>query len=83
MKITQLDNDAYEVVSDSGKTYTVRYEGSGDGDPEYCAMWSCDCPASTYRSGLCKHAHAVIDAIDNDELHDEETEPQPAPALGF
>lgn len=63
MKIREIAPDArgqaqYEVLSDSGKTYTVTYEGSGDGDPEYVALWSCTCPAGKHGRD-CKHIAAV------------------------
>ena len=70
MQIRQIEDpegrghDAYEVISTSGKTYTVRYEGSGDADPDYAAVWSCTCPAARYRSGLCKHVRAVVQATE-------------------
>lgn len=68
MKITQKTETEYQVLSDSGKTYTVKYCGSGDGDgdPEYCALWECDCPSNKYR-GTCKHINAVSSFIDDEE----------------
>lgn len=60
MEIRETQPGEYTVVSDSGKTYTVRYGGSGDGDPEYVRLWECTCPAYKYR-GNCKHIQAVID----------------------
>jgi len=59
--------DAYEVVSDSGSTYTVRYCGSGDGDPEYVALWECNCPAGRHGRD-CKHRRAVCAVADDDPL---------------
>ena len=56
--------DSYTVDSDSGKTYAVRYCGSGDGDPEMMALWECDCPAGQH-GRWCKHLNAVT-AVTND-----------------
>lgn len=59
-------HDAYDVLSDSGQTYHVRYCGSGDADPEYVSVWGCTCPAAKFRrgpTGLCKHVQAVISAV--------------------
>ena len=58
MEITDNKDGTYSVQSPSGNTYTVKYCGSGDGDPEYVALWECNCPAGTYR-GTCKHINAV------------------------
>jgi len=58
MEITDNYDGTYSVQSPSGNTYTVKYCGSGDGDPEYVALWECNCPAGTYR-GTCKHINAV------------------------
>jgi uncharacterized Zn finger protein len=56
----------FEVDSPSGNTYAVTYEGSGDADPEYVALWSCTCPA--YRFGRdCKHIAAVVAQLDEFE----------------
>ena len=60
IQITENQNGTYRVESPSGNTYTVRYCGSGDGDPEYVALWECSCPAYKYGNGLCKHINAVI-----------------------
>jgi len=59
--------DAYTVKSSSGKTYLVRYEGSGDGDPDFCALWSCTCPAGEFRQ-LCHH-EATVASLDFDDMH--------------
>lgn len=60
------DGETWRVHSASGHDYTVRYCGSGDGDPEYIAIWECDCPAARYRpNDLCKHIRAVIEFEDN------------------
>jgi len=64
MEVTEVDNGTYTVESSSGNTYTVRYCGSGDGDPDYVALWECDCPAYKFRSGSCKHIQAVIDSCE-------------------
>ncbi len=69
MKITYTPNDdgrsVYTVESGSGNTYRVSYCGSGDGDPEYCATWECDCPAGRH-GRMCKHIQAVA-VVSNDE----------------
>ena len=66
MKITKdkcASRDTYSVESPSGNTYTVRYMGSGDADPEYVSIWECDCPAAKcHPDRVCKHIGAVIDA---------------------
>ncbi len=55
------EGSAWEVDSPSGNTYTVRYRGSGDADPEYVALYDCTCPAYTFgRGGVCKHINAVV-----------------------
>lgn len=60
MKITVIEAGArYRVESDSGKTYTISYAGSGDGDPEYVALWKCDCPAGRHGRD-CKHMSAFL-----------------------
>lgn len=71
MKITKTKR-GYQVKSESGKIYEVKFCGSGDGDPEYVGLWECTCPAYKYRDGICKHINAVIDYIDNELL-----KPQP------
>ena len=61
MTITPQTPGVFRVQSESGHAYTVRYLGSGDGDPEFVAVWECDCPAYQYGHGkLCKHINAVI-----------------------
>jgi len=63
------DGETYTVKSASGKTYTVLYKGSGDGDPDYISLWECDCPAYKFGGGkVCKHIKAVIDY--EDELYE-------------
>jgi len=66
MKVKEIAGGTYEVASESGHTYTVKYCGSGDGDPDYCALWECNCPASKFRTGICKHIKAVIEFSDTD-----------------
>jgi len=61
------DTDSYDVLSPSGKTYIVSFCGSGDGDPEYVALWDCTCPAAKYGRGRCKHMNVVIRATDERE----------------
>lgn len=50
----------YAVESDSGKTYHITYAGSGDADPDYVALWECDCPAGQHGRD-CKHLAAFFD----------------------
>lgn len=53
------DQNSYTVLSDSGCTYTIRYAGSGDADPEYVGLWECDCPAG--KRGIdCRHMSAFL-----------------------
>jgi len=63
MQIEQTRGNTWRVNSDSGGVYTVHYCGSGDGDPEYVALWECTCPAGHYGK-VCKHVHAVSVALD-------------------
>ena len=58
--------EAYDVTGSDGRTkYRVAYCGSGDGDPDYVATWSCTCPAYEHRGGKpCKHINAVIAMVD-------------------
>lgn len=57
--------EVYTVASDSGRTYRVRFCGSGDGDPEFVALWECDCEAG-HHGRICKHVRAVT-AVASDE----------------
>ena len=70
MTVREMERGAvYEVESESGNTYTVRYAGSGDGDSKYVACWECSCPAGSH-GRHCKHVDAVgavVDAQDDDE----------------
>jgi len=60
MKITVVEAGAkYQIESDSGKTYTIRYSGSGDADPDYVACWECDCPAGQHGRD-CKHMNEFL-----------------------
>ena len=61
--------EEYRVHSTSGNTYTVRYAGCGDGDPEYVALWECDCLAGAH-GRTCKHVRAVGEVIDSEESYD-------------
>ena len=61
MQITEIETTGrarYEIVSDSGNTYTVIYRGFGDGDPDYVALWDCNCMAGRH-GRMCKHVRAV------------------------
>ena len=62
-----------EVISASGKTYKIRYCGSGDGDPEYIAIWKCNCPAGSHGHD-CKHMRAFLDSRLMDYGGDEDDE---------
>lgn len=58
-KVRVIDDAVYQVQSSNGRDwYTVRYCGSGDADPEYVALWECDCPAGQ-RGRHCKHMDLV------------------------
>jgi hypothetical protein len=59
--------DTYEVPSSSDptKVYRVRYRGSGDGDPDYVALWECDCPAGQH-GRPCRHIRAVSDLLNEE-----------------
>lgn len=60
--IVTLDESAsresYRVSSSSGSTYTVATRDH-DGDPEYMAVWGCDCAAGRHGRS-CKHVGAAI-----------------------
>lgn len=72
MTVREIEDGAeYQVDSDSGNTYTVRYAGCGDGDPEYIALWDCDCPAGKH-GRHCKHVNAVGAFIDAAKAEDAE-----------
>lgn len=49
----------FAVHSASGHQYNIRYAGSGDADPEYVALWDCDCPAALHGTS-CKHLVAFL-----------------------
>lgn len=67
--ITKQADGSYKVPSSRpGKSYIVQYEGSGDADPEFVALWSCTCPAGAY-GRTCKHVNMV--STINDEICDE------------
>jgi hypothetical protein len=71
--------DAYTVLSDSGRTYTVRYMGPGDADPDYVAIWECDCEAS-WHGRICKHIRAVATLANVAPICQRRiTNPQPRP----
>ena len=54
MRITKIDEATYRVESTSGNVYSITYAGCGDGDPEFVALWKCDCPAGRHGRS-CKH----------------------------
>lgn len=63
LDIEELEEGSkYHVHSSSGNTYTVRYCGSGDADPEYVALWECNCPAGRHGRD-CKHLNAVVNFV--------------------
>jgi hypothetical protein len=67
MHVEEIEAGQYQVHSPSGKTYNVRYCGSGDSDPEFMGIWECDCPAAKYsHDGICKHIGAVVTTLDWD-----------------
>ena len=75
MKLTMLDAERFEVLSKSGRTYEITYQGSGDADPDYVEIWDCSCPAARY-GRECKHISAFLAWIDSYEarnLRDGET----------
>lgn len=60
MKITlDIPGERYRVESDSGNVYHITYCGSGDADPDFVALWQCDCPAGR-RGRECKHMHEFL-----------------------
>lgn len=60
MRISATDNESvFLVESDSGATYEIRYAGSGDADPDYVALWECNCPAGRHGRD-CKHIRAFL-----------------------
>ena len=59
MIIAMRTPSEFEVRSDSGATYTIRYAGSGDADPDYVSLWECSCPGYRHR-GDCKHMRAFL-----------------------
>ena len=71
MRVTYQPDDSgrdqYEVLSDSGTTYIVRFCGSGDGDPEFCSLWECNCPAGQHGRD-CKHVRAVAGVISDEPI---------------
>ena len=62
-KITDITTgdgpNKYQFESKSGHTYTIKYCGSGNADPEFVGLWECDCPAGV-RGRACRHIDAVI-----------------------
>jgi len=57
MRITAIgdEQNRYEVESDSGSRYEIRYAGTGD-DAEV-DLWTCSCPAGRH-GRTCKHLRA-------------------------
>jgi len=55
MLLIEISDNEWTVKSTSGGIYTVKYCGSGDGDPEFMALWNCSCRANSE----CKHILAV------------------------
>jgi len=58
----------FEVVSDSGHTYTVAETANDEtcGD-EILRTWECDCPAAKFHpEKLCKHIQAVVDHVEGE-----------------
>jgi len=56
MQITQTGPNRWDVLSDSGNTYTVRLLTKLDGGGSMYFVWTCTCPS---RKRPCKHALAV------------------------
>ena len=63
MQFTEIERDrTFRVESASGTSYEIAYAGSGDGDPDYVALWECSCPGYQYR-GSCKHVDAFCKTL--------------------
>lgn len=62
MEITKINDDLYKIKSNSGNTYQISYNGSGDADPDYISLWKCNCPAGQHNK-MCKHLKAVLDLM--------------------
>ena len=69
MEITHDANDQYRVQSDSGSVYHITYAGCGDADPDYVALWECDCPAGRHGKD-CKHITRFLEMMDAGEFED-------------
>ena len=69
MKIVCIDPGArFAVFSASGQQYEIRYSGSGDADPDYVALWECNCPAGQHGQ-TCKHLTAFLESrLTEDEV---------------
>jgi len=52
----------FEIASDSGNTYTVRFAGRPSPDSD-ARLWDCDCPAGRH-GRHCRHIDAVADWVD-------------------
>jgi len=62
-KITETEN-GFRIEKSSGEFYLVKYQGSGDGDPDYCGLWGCNCPAGQH-GRHCKHIDMVSRYLSN------------------
>lgn len=60
MQLTEKTSGHWQVESDSGSTYEVRFLGRGEDESELL-RWSCDCPAGAHGK-RCKHQVAVAEA---------------------
>jgi len=71
MKLVCVKEGArFAVFSASGQQYEIRYAGSGDADPEYVALWECNCPAAAHGKN-CKHLAAFLASrLIEDDIHE-------------
>ncbi len=62
MTYERINEQHYEVRSDSGKQYNITIDHSFDRelDPEYVNLWQCDCPAGQF-SRECKHLKIFVE----------------------
>lgn len=93
MKIVCVEEGArFAVHSASGHQYQIKYAGSGDADPEYVALWDCNCPAARHDKS-CKHLRAFLasrltgydvkegDAVEIDAASNLHWQPAPEPQV--